>query len=58
MVQVDADTESILQYQFATNTVERHGNSYIVTVTGKIDATLPTALGYLGAETAALANAP
>ena len=57
MVQVDADPESILQYQFANSSVDRHGDSYIVTVPGKIDATLPTDMGYLGAETAALANA-
>jgi len=57
MVQVDADPESILEYQFSTNTVERHGDSYIVTVPGKIDPTLPDDLGYLGAETASLANA-
>lgn len=57
MVQVDADPESILQYQFANSSVDRRGDSYIVTVPGKIDATLPTDVGYLGAETAALANA-
>ncbi|MGV8089287.1 MAG: preprotein translocase subunit SecD, partial [Methanothrix sp.] len=57
MVQVDANPEGILEYQFANSSVERRGDSYIVTVPGKIDATFPTDLGYLGAETAALANA-
>ena len=44
MAQVDADPESILQYQFDTNSVEKHGTSYIVTVPGKIDPTLPADL--------------
>ncbi|HQI53842.1 MAG TPA: preprotein translocase subunit SecD, partial [Methanothrix soehngenii] len=57
MVQVDADPESILEYQFANGSVERRGDSYIVTVPGRIDPTLPDNLGYMGAETAALANA-
>lgn len=57
MAQVDVDPESILRYQFATNSVERHGDSYIVTVPGSIDPTLPADLGYLGAEMAQLANA-
>lgn len=57
MVQVDANPESILQYQFATNTIERRGDSYIVTVPGSVNATLADDLGYLGAEIAALANA-
>jgi len=57
MVQVDVNPESILGYQFNTSSVERHGNSYIVTVPGSIDPTLPDDLGYLGAEIAPLANA-
>jgi len=56
MAQVDVDPESILGYQFGTDSVERHGNSYIVTVPGSIDPTLPDDLGYLGAEIAPLAN--
>lgn len=57
MVQVDVNPESILGYQFNASSVERHGNSYIVTVPGSIDPTLPDDLGYLGAEIAPLANA-
>ena len=57
MVQVDADPESILGYQFDSNSVERHGNSYIVTVPGSVNPTLPDDLGYLGAEIAQLTNA-
>ncbi|MGB3921589.1 preprotein translocase subunit SecD [Methanothrix sp.] len=57
MVQVDANPESILQYQFATNSVERRGDSYIVTVPGSVDPTLPSSLGYMSAEMAPLLNA-
>ncbi len=57
MAQVDVDPESILQYQFDTNSVERHGDSYIVTVPGSVNATLPDDLGYIGAQIAQLADA-
>lgn len=57
MSQVDADPMSILEYQFNTSSIEKRGNSYIVTVPGSIDPTLPGGLGYLNAETAALSNA-
>ena len=57
MAQVDVDPESILEYQFDTNSVERRGDSYIVTVPGNVDPTLPDDLGYMGAQMAPLANA-
>ena len=57
MIQMNANPKSILQYQFATNSVERHGNSYIVTVPGSVDPTLPSSLGYMSAEMAPLLNA-
>ena len=57
MAQVDANPGSILQYQFATNSVERRGDSYIVTVPGSVDPALPSSLGYMSAEMAPLLNA-
>ena len=57
MAQVDANPESILRYQFATNSVERRGDSYIVTVPGSVDPALPSSLGYMNAEMAPLLNA-
>ena len=57
MAQVAANPASILRYQFATNSVERRGDSYIVTVPGSVDPALPSSLGYMNAEMAPLLNA-
>lgn len=50
VAQVDVTAEKILEEQFKTNSVEKRGDSYVVTVPGKVKATLPDDLGYSGAK--------
>ncbi len=50
--QIDASPEEILKYQFNASSVEKHGQSYVLTVPGKVEATLADDLGYSGAKIA------
>ena len=50
VAQVDVNAERILEEQFNASSVEKHGDSYVVTVPGKVEATLPDDLGYSGAK--------
>jgi preprotein translocase subunit SecD len=50
VAQVDVNAEKILEEQFKAASVEKHGDSYVVTVPGKVGATLPDDLGYSGAK--------
>jgi len=50
--QIDVSPEEILKYQFNASSVEKHGQSYVVTVPGKLDPTIADDLGYSGAKTA------
>ncbi len=52
VVQIDANPESILEKQFGATSVEKRGDSYIITVPGSVSATLPDDLGYSGAKMA------
>jgi preprotein translocase subunit SecD len=51
VVQVDATAEKILAVQFGAANVEKRNDNYVVTIPGKIAATLPDDLGYSGAKT-------
>jgi preprotein translocase subunit SecD len=50
VTEVDVTAEKILEEQFKASSVEKHGDSYVVTVPGKVKATLPDDLGYSGAK--------
>ncbi len=50
VTQVDVSPEKILEVQFNASSVEKHADSYVVTVPGKVKATLPDDLGYSGAK--------
>ncbi|MDD1753773.1 MAG: preprotein translocase subunit SecD [Methanotrichaceae archaeon] len=50
MVELDVQPEKILQKQFNASSVEKRGDSYIITVNGEIPATLADDLGYSGAK--------
>ena len=50
VAQVDVTAEKILEVQFNASSVEKHGDSYVVTIPGKVKATLPDDLGYSGAK--------
>ncbi|MDM7912048.1 MAG: preprotein translocase subunit SecD, partial [Methanotrichaceae archaeon] len=52
VVQIDADPARILEKQFNATSAEKHGDSYIITVPGHVEATLPDDLGYPGARMA------
>jgi preprotein translocase subunit SecD len=50
VAQVDVSPEEILKVQFNATAVEKHADSYVVTVAGQVPATLPDDLGYSGAK--------
>jgi preprotein translocase subunit SecD len=50
--QIDVTPEKILEVQFNASSVEKHGQSYVLTVPGIVDPTLADDLGYSGAKTA------
>lgn len=50
--QIDVSPEKILEYQFNGSTVEKHGQSYVVTAPGIVESTLTDDLGYTGAKVA------
>ena len=50
--QIDVSPEKILEVQFNASSVEKHGQSYVVTVPGTLDSTLADDLGYVGAKIA------
>ncbi len=52
VVQIDADPARILEKQFNATSAEKRGDSYIITVPGHVEATLPDDLGYPGARMA------
>ncbi|MCJ7444994.1 MAG: preprotein translocase subunit SecD [Methanotrichaceae archaeon] len=56
LVQLNIEPEKILQKQFNTSSVETHGDSYVVTVTGEVPATLIDDLGYSAAKSARRGN--
>jgi preprotein translocase subunit SecD len=50
--QIDVSPEKILEAQFNASSVEKHGQSYVVTVPGIVDPALADDLGYSGAKIA------
>ena len=50
--QIDVSPEKILEMQFNASSVEKHGQSYVVTVPGTLESTLADDLGYVGAKIA------
>ncbi len=56
IVQVNATPEKILEVQFNASSVEKHDDSYILTVPGRLKATLPDDLGYSGANAVKMDN--
>jgi len=50
VAQIDVTPEKILEYQFNATSVDKHGDSYVITVPGTVPATLPDDLGYPGAK--------
>ena len=50
--QIDVSPEKILDVQFNASSVEKHGQSYVVTVPGTLESTLADDLGYVGAKIA------
>jgi preprotein translocase subunit SecD len=50
LVELDVQPEKILQKQFNASSVDKRGDSYIITVNGSIPATLADDLGYSGAK--------
>lgn len=50
VAQIDVTPERVLQNQFNATSVEKHGDSYVMTVLGPVAATLPDDLGYPGAK--------
>jgi preprotein translocase subunit SecD len=56
LVQLNVEPDKILQKQFNASSVEKQGDSYIVTVSGEVPATLTDDLGYSAAKTARRGN--
>ena len=52
VAQIDVAAERILEVQFNASSIEKHGKSHVVTVPGKLEATLADDLGYSGAKIA------
>jgi preprotein translocase subunit SecD len=50
VAQVDVTAEKILEVQFKAENVEKRGDNYVITIPGKVRATLPDDLGYSGAK--------
>ena len=50
--QIDVAPEKILEYQFNASSVEKHGQSYVVTVPGAVDSAFADDLGYMGSKIA------
>lgn len=50
VVQVDVDPVKVLETQFKATSVEKRGDSYILTVPGSVNNTLADNLGYPGAK--------
>jgi preprotein translocase subunit SecD len=50
--QIDVAPEKILEYQFNASSVEKHGQSYVVTVPGTVDSAFADDLGYMGSKIA------
>jgi len=50
--QIDVSPEKILEMQFNASSVEKHGQSYVVTVPGIVESTFADDLGYVGAKIA------
>ena len=50
--QIDVSPEKILEMQFNASSVEKHGQSYVVTVPGIVESTFADDLGYIGAKIA------
>ncbi len=50
--QIDVSPEKILEMQFNASSVEKHGQSYVVTVPGVVDSTFTDNLGYIGSKIA------
>lgn len=50
VAQIDVSPDKILESQFNATSVEKHGDSYVMTVPGTVPATLPDDLGYPGAK--------
>ena len=57
VTQVDVAPEKILEFQFGASNAEKHGDTYVVTVPGKLDPTLADDLGYSGAKVVTQGNA-
>lgn len=56
VTQVDVTAEKILEVQFKAENIEKHGDNYVITIPGKVAATLPDDLGYSGAKIAEREN--
>jgi preprotein translocase subunit SecD len=50
--QIDVAPEKILEMQFNASSVEKHGQSYVVTVPGVVDSAFADDLGYIGSKIA------
>jgi len=50
--QIDVSPEKILEMQFNASSVEKHGQSYVVTVPGIVDPAHADDLGYIGSKIA------
>lgn len=50
--QIDVSPETILDVQYNASSVEKHGQSYVVTVPGIVDSTFTDDLGYIGSKIA------
>ncbi len=50
--QIDVSPENILEVQFNASSVEKHGQSYVVTVPGSVNSTFTDDLGYIGSKVA------
>jgi len=50
--QIDVSPEKILEMQFNASSVEKHGQSYVVTVPGVVDSAFADDLGYIGSKIA------
>jgi len=50
--QIDVSPENILEVQLNASSVEKHGQSYVVTVPGSVNSTFTDDLGYIGAKIA------
>jgi preprotein translocase subunit SecD len=50
--QIDVSPEKILEMQFNATSVEKHGQSYVLTVPGVVDSAFADDLGYIGSKIA------